>query len=232
MYNALRPLEKSADLQRMPPLEALLPSTNPIAVPAAPVEVPLLMERFPIAWRRDGGRWNLVAITGLSPEQDTWRPAMGESGGRIVPLVLRAFPLALGAPSDGETVPVLVDEAGLLPPGPVADDFDHEQAEADLDYRLQALWTFGNSRKSVEVLFEDIDAAGGFVPWTLSFAGRKRNIALEGFWIIDWSFIGTPAHAALVERHGWLAASLISMHRISTHRINDLLHDLGRQDAA
>ena len=232
MYQALRPLEKASDLARMPALEDLLPGSNPISVPVAPVEVPLLMERFPIAWRRDGGTWNLVAITGLVPEQGSWRPAHGDSGSRVIPLILRAYPLAIVDGRDAETLPVLVDEMGLLAPGTLGVEFDEERAEADLDYRLQALWTFGNSRASLLGLYEEIDAAAGFKPWTLSFKGENRNLALEGFWIVDWDFIGSPAHAGIVERHGWPAASLISMHRISTHRINALLHDLARLEAA
>jgi hypothetical protein len=232
MYRSLRPLEKASDLARMPALEGLLPRSNPISVPVAPVEVPLLMERFPIAWRRDAGSWDLVAITGLTPEQESWRPALGDSGSRVIPLVLRAYPLAIADSGDVETLPVLVDEAGLLPAGAQPSGFDADAAEADLDYRLQAIWTFGNSRKSLQGVYADIAEAKGFAPWPLSFAGRDRNLSLDGFWIVDWRFIGSPAHAAIVSRHGWLAASLISMHRISTHRINALLHDLARQTAA
>lgn len=231
MYHSLRPFEKASDLSRMPALEGLLPSSNPISIPVAPIEVPLLMERFPIAWRRDAGSWDLVAITGLTPGQESWRPALGDSGGRVIPLLLRAYPLAIADSGDVETLPVLVDEAGLLPAGAGGSGFDADAAEADLDYRLHALWTFGNSRKSLQAVYAEIEAAGGFTPWTLSFSGRDRNLSLEGFWIVDWSFIGTPAHAAIVERHGWIAASLVSMHRVSTHRINTLLHDLARTAA-
>jgi hypothetical protein len=232
MYSALRPLEKAADLRRMPALEDLLPQANPVSIPVAPVEVPLLMERYPIAWRRDGALWDLVAITGLAPDQETWRPAQGDSGARVVPLVVRAYPLAVADGVAVDTMAVLVDEPGLLAPTRPGTAFDEAAAEADLDYRLQALWTFANSRHALQAAYADIEAAGGFVTWPLTFRSRTRSIALDGFWIVDWAFIGTQAHAEIVARHGWLAASLISLHRISTHRVNGLLHDLARQDAA
>lgn len=233
MYESLRPLEKTTDLPRLPAPEDVLPPANPIAISIAPVEAPLMMERFPIAWRRDGADWDLVALTGLVPEQDSWKPALGDSGGRIIPLLLRAYPLALADDGAGETLQVLVDQPALYTPWhPAVRAFDAARADEQLQTRLQALWTYAHSRRALRPVFHDLEREGAFVPWSLGFKSATQAIALDGFYVIDRAYMGSAAHAALVARHGWLAASLISLHRVSQHRVNDLLRDLDKGQRA
>jgi hypothetical protein len=233
MYESLRPLDKANDLPRLPAAETMWPTANPIGLSIAPIEAPRMMERFPIAWRRDGGSWDLVALTGLSPEQETWKPALGDSGERVMPLLLRAYPLTIRDAGVGETLQVLVDQEALLTPWhPDVRNFDPERGEAALTLRLQALWTYAHSRRALLPAFADIEAAGGFTPWELAFKNERHSIVLDGFFVLDRAFLGGPAHRAVIERHGWLAASLISLHRVSQHRINALLHDLDRRSDA
>jgi hypothetical protein len=234
MYESLRPLEKSTDLPRLPAPEDVLPLANPIAISIAPIEASLMMERFPIAWRRDGADWDLVALTGLVPEQESWKPALGDSGGRVIPLLLRAYPLALVDDGARETLQVMVDEPALYTPWhPAVRGFDPVLAEQRLETRLQALWTYAHSRRALQPVFQDLEREGGFVPWNLGFKSATTAIALDGFHVIDRAYMGSAAHAGLVRRHGWLAASLLSLHRVSQHRVNDLLRDLDKaRDAA
>ncbi len=233
MYETLRPLDKATDLPRLPAAETMLPTVNPIAISVAPIEVPRLMERYPVAWRRDAGSWDLVALTGLAPEQDSWKPTIGDSGERVIPLLLRAYPLTILDQGLGETLQVLVDQAALLTPWHAdVRDFDPERGETALTLRLQALWTYAHSRRALLPVYQEIEQAGGFVPWNLSFTSERRSVVLDGFFVLDRAFMGGPAHRAIVSRHGWLAASLISLHRVSQHRINTLLHDLHRRSDA
>ena len=229
MYERLRPFEKTNDLPRLPGPEATAPRRNPIAVSVAPVEVPLVMERFPIAWRRDGASWDLVALTGLTPEQESWRPAIGDSGGRVVPLLLRAYPLALHDDTDLETLGVLVDEDGLAE---TATGLDPDAVDEALTLRLQALWTYAQSRRALAAAFAEMASAGAFRPWGLGFSRPGQSIALQGFFHVDKDYMGSPAHHALVARHGWLVAQLITLHRVSLHRVNGLLRDLVQARAA
>ncbi|MFO1151930.1 MAG: SapC family protein [Alsobacter sp.] len=233
MYERLRPLDKSIDLPRMPAPETCFPVHNPIAISIAPIEAAMMIERFPIAWRHMDGEWDLVALTGLVPSQDTWRPGPGASGARVIPLLLRAYPLALLDDGRDETVRVLVDEPALLTPWHPAVRLYSEQAgAAELEQRLQALWAFANSRRALQPAFRDVAADGAFKPWDLSFRSARQSIALDGFFHVDWDYLGGEGHRRLVERHGWLCASLLAFHRMSLHRVSALLRDLAAQEQA
>ena len=194
----------------------------------------MLVERFPIIWRRRDDLWDLVALTGLTPTQDTWKPAPGASGGRIVPLLLRAYPLATRDDGQEETLRVLVDEPALLTPWhPAVRQYDPQAGEAALEQRLNALWAFANSRRALQAAYRALEADGALRPWELGFKNETEAIALEGFHYVDWGYFGGAAHERLVERYGWLCASLLALHRISLHRVNAMLRDLAsRQDAA
>jgi hypothetical protein len=230
MYESLRPLDRTTDLPRLPAPETVMPRLNPIAIPVAPIEAAMMAERFPIAWRRAGEEWDLVALTGLLPTQDTWKPASGAGGGRIIPLLLRAYPLTVLDRSDGETAPIMVDPGGLLTPWhPAVAAYDPEAAQAELEQRLRALWTFASSRRALQPAFRELQDDGALKPWDLTFSRDGQAIAIEGFFYVDWSYMGSTAHQRLVERHGWPCARLLALHRISQHRVGGLLRDLAAQ---
>jgi hypothetical protein len=234
MYESLRPLDRSTDLPRLPAPETVFPRLNPIAIPIAPIEAPMIAERFPIAWRRAGEDWDLVALTGLIPTQDTWKPGPGPSGGRVIPLLLRAYPLAVLDEGAGETARVLVDAPALLTPWhPAVRAYEPEAGEAAVELRLQALWTFASSRRALQPAFREMAEDGAFRAWDLTFSRDGQAIALEGFFYVDWSYMGGPAHQGLIERHGFACASLLALHRIAQHRVSGLLRHLAEQaDAA
>jgi hypothetical protein len=230
MYESLRPLDKMIDLPRLPAPESVLPQLNPIAIPIAPIEAASMTERFPIAWRRQGELWDLVALTGLLPIQETWKPGPGDSGSRVIPLLLRAYPLAVVEREEDETLRVMVDASALLTPWHAdVRAYEPEAGQQALQRRLQALWTFAGSRRALQPAFRDIAADGGFLPWDLGFTRDGESIALEGFYYVDWEYLGSTRHQALVEHHGWLCASLLALHRMSQHRLSALLRDLGER---
>jgi hypothetical protein len=224
MYTSLRSLDRDADLLRLPDL-GLLPADNPVTLPVAPVEVPVLVQRFPVVWRKDGDTYDLVALTGLTRSHDYWLPRPGSRD--MLPLALRAFPLIVEDLNDAAHFPVLVDAATLLPD----EDADIARKTAEFEQRVTALTAFAQSRRQLAPVTEDLIEFAALVPWEVDFADATQRITVEGLHYVDYSFLGSRWHRKMVERHGWLAASLLTLHRISLHRVGTMLGDIRQQRA-
>ena len=230
MYRDLQPLDRSdPSLQRFP-IQPCVPDPNPMAVSIAPIEVSALANRFPIAWRDAPDGWDLVAVTGLDERHDYWRPREGTS--TPLPLLARAYPLAVLDDGRAEALNVFVDAAALAGTDPLDDPPQQEQIDAEIERRCQALWTYVQSRRTAQRLFRDLAAKDAFTPWNLTLPASRGPIQIQGLFVLRASFFGSAAHRDIVARHGWRAASLISLHRIATHRIRALLADLDGNAAA
>lgn len=226
MYLSLRPFDRDTDLARLPDPEAARPRRNPVVVPISPVEISHLAQRFPTAWRRLRSGWDLVAVTGLTGSHDYWLPTPAANGSLISPLLLRTFPLTLLDDGANDNLPVLVDETALSLGARSLSPEARAAREEDFERRCMALWTFVNSRRALVPISAALEAAGALRPWELAFARDEDVYGIGGLHCIDWSFMGTVAHRRVVAEFGWLAANVITMHRVSQHRMNTLLRDM------
>lgn len=228
MYLSLRPFDRIADLPRLPDPAAARPRANPVVISISPVELGHLAQRFPSAWRRAGGGWDFVAVTGIAKGHGYWLPHRTADGSIVWPLLLRAFPLTLVDDGSQDTLPVLVDETALSW-GSVALTPEAEAArDAEVERSCQALWAFIQSRRALAPINAALDAAGAFRPWDLTFARNDALYGIGGLHVLDDAFLGSVKHRRIVAEFGWLAAHVIAIHRISQHRINALLRDMAR----
>lgn len=221
MYRDLKPIDRADPALARLPRGALLPRANPLAVSIAPVEAAALACRFPIAWRKSGAEWDLVALTGLHADQ-----GIGETeddSPAALPLLLRSFPLTVFDDGSADRLGVLVDHAALADCPEPGDGADDGWLDAELERRCQALWTYVQSRRAARRLFRGIGHVGGFVPWDLRLPAAGRGFDIRGLHVIASDFFGSPAHQENIAQHGARAASLIVAHRVSLHRIRHLM---------
>ncbi len=226
MYLSLRPFDRVTDLARLPASEGARPRRNPVVVSISPVEMSHLAQRFPTAWRRDRNGWDLVAVTGLTKSHDYWLPTPAPDGAVVAPLLLRTFPLTLLDDGANDNLPVLVDETALSLGAPQLSPEALAAREAEFDKRCMALWTFVNSRRAMIPIAAALEASGAFKPWDLAFARDEATYGIGGLHCIDWAYLGSTDHRRLVAEFGWLAAQMLTMHRISQHRMNTILRDM------
>lgn len=231
MYSDPRKLERGD-----PHLHLAAPADYPISpepctVSVAPVEVPRLIDRFPVAWRLGQRVPDLVAIIGLRPGQSYWR-RVRDGVSTVRPLLMEAYPLTTMDDGSTEKLPVLVD--GLAPrdgaetvPAFRADG----STSPEFDRRCQALWAFIRSRRSLAGFFADLEARQAFVPWSLDFRSETDSLSIEGLFVLRPDLDGSQDQRDLIAAHGWAAAQLMSLHRISLHRIKSLLRDLNARAA-
>lgn len=206
-------------------------SPEPCTVSVAPVEVPRLIDRFPVAWRLGQRVPDLVAVIGLRADQSYWR-RVRDGVSTVRPLLIEAYPLTTLDDGTTEKLPVLVD---TLPPREGAVTVQAFAADgtpsAELDRRCQALWTFIRSRRALAAFFTDLEACQAFVPWALDFRNETDSVSIEGMYVLRPDLDGSDDQKRLVATHGWAAAQLMSLHRISLHRIKSLLRDLSARAA-
>lgn len=239
MYKALVPLRRSDRDLIVPPYGSWVPKENPMVVSIAPIEAPALSGRFPIAWRKGPLGWDLVCLCGLTPEHDCLRPseqqlrsgAAPEKGN--LPILIAAYPFAVADDGTSEALTIL-REAGAhadtnnasstISPSPALNDDGEPIGEGQR--RCEALWTFVQSRRQAASLERDLEAAGAFVPWDLDLARAGLPVHIDGLFVIASAFFGSKAHRSLVEAHGWPAANLLTVHRISLFRVGDMVSAL------
>ncbi|MHB2166860.1 SapC family protein [Alsobacter sp. R-9] len=197
-------------------------------VSISPVEVALLAQRFPVAWRRLPEGWDLVAVTGLTRWHDYHEPATAPDGSLVSPLLLQAYPLTLVDDGSTDDLPVLVDETALAWGSPRLDEEERGVREAEVERRCQALWTYVNSRRALVPIHAALEEAGAFVPWDLTFSRGESHYGIGGLHVLAEGFFGSVTHRRLVAEHGWLAAQVVSIHRIAQHRINAVLRDMAK----
>lgn len=235
MYLDLKPLERGDTSLLLAAAKDYPIAPEPCTVSIAPVEVSRLVDRFPIAWRRGGPRPDLVAVLGLRDDQTYWR-SVRDGVSTIKPLLVEAYPLASIDDGTAEKLPVLVDSRSPKPGASTVRAFaDTGEPTPELDRRCQALWTHVRSRRTMAPFFEALESEDLLVPWQLSFRGKGRSagesLSIEGLHVLRADLDGSPAQRSLVERFGWPASQLMSLHRISLHRIKTLLRDLSSSAA-
>ena len=231
MYSGPRKLERGDPLLTLAAPADYPIDPEPCTVSVAPVEVPRLIDRFPVAWRLGQKVPDLVAIIGLRPDQSYWR-RVRDGVSTVRPLLIEAYPLTTLDDGVTEKLPVLVD--GLSPrTGAACVPAFREDGSAspELDRRCQALWTFIRSRRALAGLFSDLEARQAFVPWALDFRSETDSVSIEGLFVLRPEFDGSQDQRDLIATHGWAAAQLMSLHRISLHRIKSLLKDLSARAA-
>ncbi len=228
MYLSLRPFDRIADLPRLPDPATARPRANPVVVPISPVELSHLAQRFPSAWRKVNVAWDFVAVTGLARGHDYWLPHRTVDGSVVWPLLLRAYPLTLIDDGSQETLPVLVDETALSWGSVVLDPQAAADRDAEVERSCQALWAFIQSRRALAPINRALEEAGAFRPWDLTFSRNEALYGIGGLHVIDDAFMGSVQHRRIVAEFGWLAAHVVSVHRISQHRINAVLRDMAR----
>lgn len=206
-------------------------SPEPCTVSVAPVEVPRLVDRFPVAWRLGQKTPDLVAIIGLRPDQFYWR-RVRDGVSTVRPLLIEAYPLTTLDDGSTERLPVLIDGLTPRPDAVTVPAFREDGSSSpELDRRCQALWTFVRSRRALAAFFCELEACGAFVPWALDFRSETDSVSIEGLSVLRADFDGSQAQRNLIAAHGWAAAQLMSLHRISLHRIKSLLKDLSTRAA-
>ncbi|MFO1151139.1 MAG: SapC family protein [Alsobacter sp.] len=193
-----------------------------MVVSIAPIEAAQLADRFPIAWRQGGGIWDLVCLVGLTPDHDYWRapPFEDHPGQGMLPLLLQAYPFTVVDDGETEALTILRDDDVGSSEGDVLFD-ERGEPTGDTERRCQALWTFVGDRRRAEPLFAALGALDVFKPWDLTFPDAK--VKIEGLFTIDSAFFGSKSHILAVESHGWQAANLLTLHRISLYRAAEMV---------
>jgi hypothetical protein len=231
MYSDPRKLERGDPSLRLAAPADYPIEPEPCTVAVAPVEVPRLVDRFPVAWRLGQRVPDLVAVIGLRPDQSYWR-RVRDGASTIRPLLIEAYPLTTMDDGATEKLPVLVDSLAPRPGAETTAAFREDGTPTpELDRRCQALWTFIRSRRALAGFFCDLEQRQAFVPWALDFRNETDSVSIEGLHVLRPDFDGSQDQRDLIAAHGWAAAQLMSLHRISLHRIKSLLRDLNARAA-
>ena len=191
-------------------------------VPIVHTEALKLSTWFPIAWRMGAHGPELVVLRALLADNRALPPpARG-----LLPLLLAAYPFVF----DPDTLPgpdcrwmfdnVFADEPTDI--GAPITTLERKPALATR-LRLDALETFSNEFGVTRDIGLALADAGLLEPWSLSFDVEGRRIEMADLHIAHQSAFETGRYAPILDRHGFAAAQLLGLHRISLFRAGLLL---------
>lgn len=138
------------------------------------------------------------------------------------PLLLRAFPLALGPRAGEDTLAIALDQPGLGSTDIVHPLFGadgaltpHFAAKADF------LWLFAATRRATLALAEALQNAGALIPWEIYLRFDDGEVvSTPSLLTVDPHFTDTSDYLALIARFGNSIVNLVEAVLLSRSHFN------------
>jgi len=180
------------------------------SVPVCHVEVRRLARFVPIAFGDLGGQMQPIALPYSNKRFVSARTA-ALLGTNACPVLLRAFPLALGPRIDDDKVAVAIDQPNLTPGEIVQLAFAPDGAlTASFTTKVDYLWLFAATRRATLEMTEAAQVAGALTPWSITFDFDEGDaLAAPDIFTIDPRFVESADYLSLVQRFGVAVVNLV-----------------------
>lgn len=183
-------------------------------------EAPVIARTVPICWRREQGRYRLVALMALR-EQATVLPPYGD-----LPMAVQAYPFVVPDEDMLSQRQIWVDSAIADRPTDVGAPLVMADGRLSNAARMRGEMAIqlAKGQNDTDDLCDDLAEEGLLEPWPLKFdVGHGETVDIDGLFVLKASRLQDPVWFTLVERHGIGAGMLVANHRLSLFRINWLL---------
>jgi hypothetical protein len=163
-------------------------SHDPV-VPVAASEIARAALAMPLAFLQLEGRYTLVAVQSLLPQQNMFVAADGRWLGQYVPAFYRGYPFRLLRKPDSDELVLCVDEeSGLVVDGTAGGEefFDKDgNASAVLKPAFEFLVQFERERKAMEQPVAALAEAGVIQPWQIKLGTDKDAKPITGLYAVN-----------------------------------------------
>ena len=163
-------------------------SHDPV-VPVAASELARAALAMPLAFLQLEGRYTLVAVQSLLPQQNMFVAADGRWLGQYVPAFYRGYPFRLLRKPDSDELVLCVDEeSGLVVDGTAGGEefFDKDgNASAVLKPAFEFLVQFERERKAMEQPVAALAEAGVIQPWQIKLGTDKDAKPITGLYAVN-----------------------------------------------
>jgi hypothetical protein len=163
-------------------------SHDPV-VPVAASEIARAALAMPLAFLQLEGRYTLVAVQSLLPQQNMFVAADGRWLGFYVPALYRGYPFRLLRKPDSDELVLCVDEeSGLVVDGTAGGEefFDKDgNASAVLKSAFEFLVQFERGRKAMEQPVAALAEAGVIQPWQIKLGTDKDAKPITGLYAVN-----------------------------------------------
>jgi hypothetical protein len=215
------PLEKDALRRRIFAPIAYDVVRNAAVVPVVPTEAFELSWWFPLAWRKCGSHFVLVAVRSLLNSQ----PAQPLADRTPLPLILQAYPFVFDPTFPAFEGPRMLDDVFPDAPtdvGATITTLAGRPSRAAIQ-RLNLLDILAKDFRVLQALTSAIANRDLFVPWALRFDVKDQSIGHTDLFVVDQTAFASGTLSDLLENFGVAAAILLGLHRISLFRAGALL---------
>lgn len=227
LYSSLVPL-RQADRRQGELAAAEYPQLRQFrCVPLSHLEARLVARYIPVGFARLRGELQPVA---LPYSYRRFKAGLTASlrGTIACPILLRAFPLALGPLSGADTLAIALDQPDSAIEDVLYPAFDENGLltpyfAAKVDY----LWLFAATRRATLTMSQAAHNAGALLPWpiALSFDDGELKTAPDLF-TVDSGFLDSTDYLSLVVRFGNAVVNLLEAAVLSRSHL-DVLSDDG-----
>ncbi len=189
-------------------------------VPVTLVEFRRLASEMPVAFARSGDEIYPVALIGLPGLQNLvfCLPAPA-----ALPLLLRAFPLAVGSRDPDGRQGVIISEP---PRGDVEEGLPAFLPDGTMNTVLlaktDALWFYVKARDDGATALSFLEAADAFEIWPLELVFEDGALPVSELLRVRGDFLQSEAYVEFLDKHGFDLATALHYHRISLGAIDKL----------
>jgi SapC len=214
------PLEKDALHRRIFAPSAYDVVRNAAIVPVVPTEAYELSWWFPLAWRKYGSQFILVAVRSLLSER-----AQPVAGRAPLPLILQAYPFIFDPTLPAFGGPRMLDDVFPDAPTDVGATITTPAGRPSRAaiQRLHLLDIVAKDFHFAQALTSAIADRDLFVPWALRFDVGDHSVGHTDLFIIRQAAFAGSALSDVFDNFGAPAAMLLGLHRISLFRAGALL---------
>ncbi len=199
---------------------------NSNVIEIAAQEAPRYAAHFPICWRKQADRHQLVIVRSLIAD-GRGHPIGSQKALAFLPILCRSYPF-LYAPSgtaDG-AMPKFIDHVIADEPSDIGSPicFTDGRPTKATAQRITMLDNAATLFAQTAAIASHLAAADLFEAWPLHFEGIEgQTLDVPNLWIVKQDVVATGALSPLMRVHGLVAADLIGLHRVSLFRTGILL---------
>lgn len=233
LYVGLEPLNRAMGHQGSVPLDQYPHIKRVLVSPIVHLEFRALARKLPLAFIAKDGGIEAVALMGLL-EGFTSISTDANTGAAMAPLLVKAFPLAIGPVDEDGHLTILIHQVPDGVPGPFQPAIAAGGVlSAPFVEKSDCLWLFAAAWKATQEVLLDLEAHEAFVPWPLVLVFETgEESAIEGLMTINPAFTEGDAYRSLIAKHGTVVCSIVESQLLSRPNIQAIADITRRLGAA
>lgn len=213
LYSTVSALESTGAGSTIFPLQCYPHLYGVVSAAVSLHEIRGLSRSLPVVFERQGHHVRAIAIIGLPGAQNLLARAVLPDA---LPLILRAFPLALGGRSAEGHVGILINDPPSSAGHPGLPAFlDDGSMSRTLIEKSDALWLYAATQERSLKILRDLDERQAFETWPLRLTFDDRTLEVSNLMRISSSFLQSPGYRDLIAIHGFEIAGSLHYHRMS-----------------